>query len=253
MQERTLSGLVALLQSNALKQALAPYCLGGPYGRLLDADAELLGDADVVVFETEGLIGSGAASSVLSYLFHRIEGRLDGRPTLLVIDEGWLILDDGNFSGQLREWLKTLRKKNASVIFATQSLSDIANSPIAAAVVESCPMRIFLPNERAIEPQIMAIYRDFGLNDRQIAIIARAASKREYYCQTQRGNRLFELGLGPVALALCAASGKDDHKLIDAVLAEHGRDGFLPAWFEARGVSWAANLLRDDRGSEGMP
>ncbi|MCH4024530.1 MAG: conjugal transfer protein TrbE [Acetobacter sp.] len=244
-EERTLSGLVALLQSNALKQALAPYCLGGPYGRLLDADTERLGDADVVVFETEGLIGSGAASSVLSYLFHRIEGRLDGRPTLLVIDEGWLVLDDGNFSGQLREWLKTLRKKNASVIFATQSLSDIANSPIAPAVVESCPTRIFLPNERAIEPQILAIYRDFGLNDRQIAIIARATSKREYYCQTQRGNRLFELGLGPVALVLCAASGKDDHRLIDTVLADHGRDGFLPAWFAARGVTWAADLLRD--------
>ncbi|WP_395494618.1 conjugal transfer protein TrbE [Acetobacter sp. KSO5] len=243
--ERTLSGVVALLQSNALKQALAPYCLGGPYGRLLDADAERLGKADVVVFETEGLIGSGAASPVLSYLFHRIEGRLDGRPTLLVIDEGWLVLDDGDFAGQLREWLKTLRKKNASVVFATQSLSDIANSPIAPAVVESCPTRIFLPNERAIEPQIAAIYRDFGLNERQIIIIARAASKREYYCQTRRGNRLFELGLGPVALALCAASGKDDHRQIDAVLAEHGRDGFLQAWFEARGVIWAADLLRE--------
>ncbi|NIE81488.1 conjugal transfer protein TrbE [Asaia sp. As-1742] len=245
VDERTLSGLAALLQSKALKQALAPYCLGGAWGRLLDADAERIGDADVVVFETEGLIGSGAASPVLSYLFHRIEGRLDGRPTLLVIDEGWLVLDDGDFAGQLREWLKTLRKKNANVLFATQSLSDIANSRIAPAVVESCPTRIFLPNERAIEPQIAAIYRDFGLNDRQIAIIARAASKREYYCQTQRGNRLFELGLGPVALALCAASGKDDHKLIDRILAEHGRDGFLPAWFDARGVSWAAELLRD--------
>ncbi|MCQ9156330.1 conjugal transfer protein TrbE [Acidomonas methanolica] len=244
-RERTLSGLVALLQSSALKQALAPYCLGGPYGCLLDADVERIGDADVVVFETEGLIGSGAASSVLSYLFHRIEGRLDGRPTLLVIDEGWLVLDDGAFAGQLREWLKTLRKKNASVIFATQSLSDIASSAIAPAVVESCPTRIFLPNERAIEPQIMALYRDFGLNDRQIAIIARAASKREYYCQTQRGNRLFELGLGPVALALCAASGKDDHRLIDSVLSKHGREGFLPAWFEARGVTWAADLLRE--------
>ncbi|EGG75329.1 Conjugal transfer protein trbE [Gluconacetobacter sp. SXCC-1] len=114
----------SLMPPNALKQALAPYCLGGPYDRLLDADAERLGDADVVVFETEGLIGSGAASPVLSYLFHRIEGRLDGRPTLLVIDEGWLVLDDGDFAGQLREWLKTLRKKNASVVFATQSLAD---------------------------------------------------------------------------------------------------------------------------------
>jgi hypothetical protein len=55
---------------------------------------------------------------VLAYLFHRIGDRLDGRPTLLIIDEGWLALDDPGFAGQLREWLKTLRKKNASVIFA---------------------------------------------------------------------------------------------------------------------------------------
>ena len=84
-------------------------------------------------FETEGLIGAGAAPAVLTYLFHRIEGRLDGRPTLLIIDEGWLVLDDPAFAQQLREWLKTQRKKNASVVFATQSLSDIDGSNIAPA------------------------------------------------------------------------------------------------------------------------
>ena len=197
-----------LLQSQALKRALQPYCLGGPYGRLLDAEAERLGEASVQAFETEGLIGTGAAPAVLAYLFHRIEDRLDGRPTLLIVDEGWLALDDEGFAGQLREWLKTLRKKNASVIFATQSLSDIDGSAIAPAIIESCPTRLFLPNERAIEPQITAIYRRFGLNDRQIEILARATPKRDYYCQSRRGNRLFELGLGEVALAFTAASSK---------------------------------------------
>ena len=177
MAERTLTGLSVLLQSNALKQALRPYCVGGPFGRLLDAEAERLGDADVQAFETEGLIGTGAAPAVLAYLFHRIEARLDGRPTLLIIDEGWLALDDPGFAAQLREWLKTLRKKNASVVFATQSLADIETSAIAPAIVESCPTRIFLPNERAIEPQITAIYRRFGLNDRQIEIIGRATPR----------------------------------------------------------------------------
>jgi type IV secretory pathway VirB4 component len=105
---------------------------------LLDAEAERLGGADVQAFETEGLIGMGAAASVLTYLFHRVEGRLDGRPTLLIVDEGWLVLDDPTFGAQLREWLKTLRKKNASVIFATQLLADIETSAIASAVVESC-------------------------------------------------------------------------------------------------------------------
>jgi type IV secretion/conjugal transfer VirB4 family ATPase len=243
--ERTLTGLSVLLQSQTLKRALQPYCLGGPYGLLLDAEAERLGEADVQVFETEGLIGTSAAPAVLAYLFHRIEARLDGRPTLLIVDEGWLALDDEGFAGQLREWLKTLRKKNASVIFATQSLSDIDGSAIAPAIIESCPTRLFLPNERAIEPQITAIYRRFGLNDRQIEILARATPKRDYYCQSRRGNRLFELGLGRVALAFTAASSKSDQADIKQIFEEHGREGFVTAWLQHRGLAWAAEIIPD--------
>ena len=90
---------------------------------------------------------------VLTYLFHRLEDRFDGRPSLLILDEAWLYLDNPLFSARIREWLKVLRKKNVSVIFATQSLADIAESSIAPAIIESCPQRIFLPNDRAIEPQ----------------------------------------------------------------------------------------------------
>lgn len=241
--ERTLTGLSVLLQSNTLKQALRPYCLGGPFGGLLDAESERLRDADVQAFETEGLIGTEATPAVLAYLFHRIEARLDGRPTLLIIDEGWLALDDDDFPGKLREYLKTLRKKNASVVFATQSLADIDGSAIAPAIIESCPTRIFLPNERAIEPQIMAIYRRFGLNDRQIEILARATPKRDYYCQSRRGNRLFELGLGDAALAFTAASSKIDQIAIGELMAKHGQDRFADAWLRHKGADWAANIL----------
>jgi type IV secretion system protein VirB4 len=241
--ERTLTGLSVLLQSGALKQALQPYCVGGPFGRLLDAEAEHLGETSVRAFETEGLIGTGAAPAVLAYLFHRVEGRLDGSPALLIVDEGWLALDDPTFGAQLREWLKTLRKKNASVVFATQSLADIESSAIAAAIVESCPTRLFLPNERAIEPQITNIYRRFGLNDRQIEILARATPKRDYYCQSRRGNRLFELGLGEVALAFTAASSKTDQAAIADVLASHGRAGFAAGWLRNKGLDWAVELL----------
>uniref|UniRef100_UPI003FD89108 TraG/VirB4 family ATPase n=1 Tax=Rhodoblastus sp. TaxID=1962975 RepID=UPI003FD89108 len=243
VQERTITGLAVLLQSTALKQALQPYCVGGASGRLLDAETEQLGSAPVQAFETEGLIGAGAAPAVLTYLFHRIEGRLDGRPPLLIIDEGWLVLDDPTFAQQLREWLKTLRKKNASVIFATQSLSDIDGSAIAPAIIESCQTRLLLPNERAIEPQITAIYRRFGLNDRQIEIVARAMPKRDYYCQSRRGNRLFELGLSEVALSLCAASSRQHQQLIAEVHARSGADGFLAAWLRENRLAWAADMI----------
>ena len=251
--ERTLTGLAVLLQSQALKQALAPYCVGGPFGRLLDAESERLGEASFQAFETEGLTGSAAAPAVLSYLFHSIGGRLDGSPTLIIIDEGWLVLDSPAFAAQLREWLKTLRKKNASVVFATQSLADIETSAIAPAIIESCPTRIFLPNDRAVEPQILGIYRRFGLNDRQIEILSRATAKRDYYCQSSRGNRLFELGLGEVALAFAAASSKSDQLAMSRIIEKHGRSGFAVHWLRYRGLHWAAELLGSDAHSSDPP
>ncbi|WP_343699211.1 conjugal transfer protein TrbE [Caulobacter sp.] len=241
--ERTLTGLVALLASPPLKAALAPFVLGGPHGRLLDGAGERLGEGDVQVFETEGLARLAAAPAVLAYLFHRIGRRLDGRPTLILIDEGWLALDDPAFGAQLREWLKTLRKKNASVVFATQSLADVTSSAIAAAIIESCPTRIFLPNPRALEPQGAAAYARFGLNARQIEILARATPARDYYLQSRVGDRLFDLGLGPVALAFSAASSKADQALIGKVLKSHGKRGFAAAWLRAKRLTWAAALL----------
>jgi len=95
---------------------------------------------------------------VLTYLFHKLEARFDGKPTFLILDEAWVFLDDPMFADRIREWLKVLRKKNVSVIFATQSLADIASSPIAPAIIESCLSRIFLPNNRAMEPQQKEAY-----------------------------------------------------------------------------------------------
>jgi type IV secretion system protein VirB4 len=242
-EERTLTGLVSLLQSNALKSALTPYTLEGPFGRLLDAAEADFRFGDVQCFETEELMRSaGAVAPVLTYLFHRLEDRFDGRPTLLILDEAWIYLDHPLFAARIREWLKVLRKKNVAVLFATQSLADIAGSPIAPTIIESCPQRIFLPNDRAIEPQSRAIYERFGLNERQIELVATATPKRDYYLQSRRGNRLFQLGLGPIALALCGTSDPASQKLIDTVLEQHGKKGFLRAFLRARGLDWAASL-----------
>ena len=245
-EERTLTGLSVLLQSNALKAALMPYTLDGPFGRLLDAAENQLALADVQCFETEELMHeAGVVLPVLTYLFHRLEDRFDGRPSLLILDEAWVYLDNPVFAARIREWLKVLRKKNVSVVFATQSLADIAGSSIAPAIIESCPQRIFLPNDRAIEPQARSAYERFGLNDRQIELIAQATPKRHYYLQSRRGNRLFELGLGPIALALCGASSPADQTRIDHVLTEYGADGFATAFLEASAIEWAAALLAD--------
>ena len=244
VEQRTLTGLSVLLQSNALRQALQPYVLGGAHGKLLDADSDRLGTGSVQCFEMEELMHSKAAVlAVLGYLFARFDERFDGAPTLLILDEAWLFLDDPVFAARIRQWLKTLRKKNVSVIFATQSLADIQNSSIAPAIVESCASRIFLPNPQATEPQIKVIYEGFGLNRRQIDIVAEAIPKRDYYYQSRLGNRLFELDLGPVALAFAGASSPQDQRDIDAVWTLAPSHDFPAAWLRHRGIGWAAALI----------
>lgn len=239
-----MTGLSVLLQSNALKAALQPYTLEGPFGRLLDADQDRLALHGVQCFETEELMHeAGVVLPVLTYLFHRLEERFDGRPTLLILDEAWVFLDNPAFAARIREWLKTLRKKNVAVIFATQSLADVTDSTIAPAIIESCPQRVFLPNDRAIEPQAKQAYERFGLNERQIQLIASSTPKRHYYLQSRQGNRLFELGLGPIAVAFCGASRAEDQGLIDRILAEKEAENFGEEWLRTKGVDWAVPLL----------
>ncbi len=246
VEQRTMTGLSVLLQSNALRQALAPYVLGGAHGKLLDADSDRLGAGSVQCFEMEELMHSKAAvMAVLHYLFARFDERFDGAPTLLILDEAWLFLDDPVFAARIRQWLKTLRKKNVSVIFATQSLADIKDSSIAPAIIESCASRIFLPNPQATEPQIRVIYEGFGLNSRQIEIVATAQPKRDYYYQSRLGNRLFDLDLGAATLAFAGTSTPQDQRDIDAVLAgaSSASTPFVAAWLRHRGLHWAAELL----------
>ena len=119
------------------------------------------------------------------------------------------------------------------------------NSTIAPAIIESCLSRIFLPNERALEPQQRKIYDAFGLNARQAEIISRALPKREYYFQSRQGNRLFDLNLGPVALAFCAASEKADHQLLARLTAETEGAEFVTRYLAAKNLEWAIPLIRN--------
>jgi type IV secretion system protein VirB4 len=119
----------------------------------------------------------------------------------------------------------------------------IADSSIAPAIIESCPQRVLLPNDRAIEPQARAAYERFGLNAAQIELISRATPKRHYYLQSARGNRLFELSLGPIALALSGASDPATQARIDALLAEFGPADFAARFLSAASLDWAAPLI----------
>ena len=246
--QRTLSIFSALCQARDITAALEPFTLKGPHGCLLDADQAPDRISLFETFETEELMATPSAiGPVLTALFHEIERGFDGAPTLLVLDEAWLFLGETGFAAKIREWLKTLRKKNVAVVFATQSLDDVVRSPIATTLIESCPTQIFLPNPRALEPASADLYRLFGLNKRQLELLAFAAPKRSYYVRQPRGRRMFDLRLSGAALAVCGASSPEDQKLIEQVLAGlspgNEADGFARAFLDAKGLAGVATLF----------
>lgn len=240
---RTLTEFVAELQDDTLRQALSHYTLAGPMGALLDAEEDSLVDGAFQSFEMEHLMNMGEKNivPVLLYLFRQVEARMDGRPTMVALDECWLMLAHPLFREKIREWLKTWRKKNALVFLATQELADVMNSPIRDVILASCPTKILLPNPEANETSSRPMYELIGLNDREIQLLAHATVKRDYYYKSPLGRRIFTFGFGPVALSFVGASSPEDIRAIRKLIETHGEN--WPAhWLDSRGLQQWAEL-----------
>lgn len=244
-QQRTMSLLVSLVQDRNVKDALKPYTTQGPHGRLFDADQDHFQVNRWQTFELEHLLNQrGAVAPALAYLFHRLERQFqDGRPNLVVIDEFWGLLGAHYSQAKIRQWLKEMRKKNVALVFATQSLSDLLESPIASALIENCPTRVFLPNASALDPAIRPAYDAFKLNEQQVRLIATAVPKRQYYYHSPEGSRLFELALSDAELAFFGAGNAHDQRVIQQVLARHGKERFALHYLQAKGLTSEANEL----------
>ena len=234
----TLSEFTAKVQDIDIRVALKDYTIDGLMGHLLDAEEDQLSISDFITFEIEHLmdLGDRYALPVLLYLFMRIQEALDGRPTLIILDEAWLMLGHDVFREKIREWLKTLAKKNCRVLMATQNLSDASQSGILDVIVESTATKIYLPNMYARDEAATALYLRMGLNLRQIEIIATAQQKRDYYLVSEKGRRLYSLALGPLALSFVGATGPDDIAIIKKLEEQHG-DSWVHVWLRDRGLS----------------
>lgn len=253
VEHRSMTSFHTLLQSEHLKQLLQSYTLDGPFGELFDGQYQHLDDSRWLCFEMEQLMDQPAAlAPVLLYLFHLLEQQFTGAPTLLILDEAWLFLDHPLFSRRIREWLKTLRKKNVSVIFATQSIADLIESTITSSLLESCPSRVFLPNNRALEPGLAHIYEYLGLSDQQINLIANASPRQDYYYQSSVGNALFNLQLGPVALAFADSGGPQKKQLVRRLYKHYGYPAFIPAYLKTQGLQDLATIFQPDVENEAM-
>lgn len=235
---RTLHELKTQVQSNAVKDALAPYCAGGPVGTLLDASEDAFEAARFQVLELSSLLElrEEIYTPVLLYLFHRIEHLLGPRrPTYVGADEFFLFAARTEAGrSYAMEALRTYRKKNAMMTIASQAPTDVTGRAFAA-VLSSVRTRIFLPNPDALDPEQRRGYESIGLSDAEIAAVAEAVPKKEYLSKQPGGTRKWDLGLRK-ELELAFMTAADGLSL--AGTAEKMR-----AFKEDYGERWAAEWL----------
>ena len=225
-------------QPGDLAHRLDAWISGGEYGWLfdnaedrLDLSAKTLGFDMTALLETPRL-----RTPVMMYLFHRIEERLDGHPTLILIDEGWKALDDEVFAARIRDWLKTLRKRNALVGFATQSARDALDSRISTALVEQTATMVFMPNARARAEDYC---EGFGLTDHELDVIRTLpAHSRCFLVRQPDASVVVRLDLSSMPEVLTVLSGRESVvRRLDSLRVKHG-DAPCAWYAELTGASW---------------
>lgn len=235
---RTMTAFVSYCNLQQIKDALNNYTKGGALGRYFDSNNDDLDISDWVVFEMAKVIDNRQAiGPLLSYLFRKIYKTLDGiHPVIVLLDECWLFLANEAFREKIKDWLKTFRKKKAGVIFATQELSDITKSVLKDTILNACETKIFLANKKA-NNQDADLYREFGLNTKELNIITDATERKDYYFKSNKGSRLFDLSLGQIEIAFIASTDLESQsealKLSERVKSA---DEFCKEWLKYKDV-----------------
>ncbi|GHV37625.1 conjugal transfer protein TrbE [Synergistales bacterium] len=247
---RSLTHFASSVQDRDIQDVLEYYTGDKDAGVMFDGVRNNIEYKKLTVFEMDHIASMSQKIFIPAFLFlfREVEKRIsdlrgnNAPPSLIVIDEAWLALKNPMFREKIREWLLTLRKKNCAVILATQDVGEIIKSPIRDTILDSCRTKILLPNQNARSQGMIEFYTEYlGLNEKQIEIIAEAIPKRQYYFTNthSRNFRLFDLGLGPVAVSFVGASAKEDLMNIRKLYQDHG-DRWPEFWLKKRNLEKAA-------------
>ena len=229
VRARRLSHFVQLLRGDDrprpddLYARLQRWCAGGEHAWLFDNDQDLVALTDRIVgFDMTRILDDPVTRTpVMMYLFHRVEERLDGTPSIIVVDEGWKVLDDPIFTQRVRDWEKTIRKRNGIVGFATQSAEDALSSEIASAIIEQSATNIYLPNPKA---QYRDYVEGFGLTPYEFSLVkSLPAAAHAFLIKHGHESVVARLNLGGDKDLLTVLSGRESTvRLLDTLRADIG-------------------------------
>ncbi|MFT3755118.1 MAG: VirB4 family type IV secretion/conjugal transfer ATPase [Pseudoxanthomonas sp.] len=221
-----------------LAARLAPWCEGGEHAWLFDNASDRLDlSTPVLGFDmTELLDTPKLRTPAMLYLFHRIEERLDGHPAMILIDEGWKALDDEAFAARIRDWMKTLRKRNAIIGFGTQSARDALDSRVASAIIEQTATQLFMPNPRA---QAEDYCTGFGLSEHELELVRNLpAHAHAFLIKHGNDSVVVRLDLSAMPDLLAVMSGRESSvRKLDELRRQHG-DHPRGWWKPLTGSDW---------------
>jgi type IV secretion system protein VirB4 len=216
--------------SGDLAARLAPWHGGGDYAWLFDNERDELDlDARTIGFDMTRILDDPTARTpAMMYLFHRVEQRLDGQPTIIVVDEGWKALDDEVFVEKIKDWEKTIRKRNGIVGFCTQSAGDALSSRIASAIIEQAATQIFMVNPKAQERDYCG---GFGLTAHEFDLVRSLPdTSRCFLIKHGRDSVVARLNLETLPDLLTVLSGRESTvRRLEELLKTHaGPEAWLP-------------------------
>lgn len=192
---------LALLLPGRLAERLAPWIENGQHSRWFDHSEDSFDLGGFVTLAMDDLFRQpSVARAFLEYAFFRINRNLTGKPTLIYLEEAWFALSDPLFAARIENWLRTLRKKNAIIIMASQNLDELARSEAFAAISDNMPTRLFLANP-SVESHIDLYTQRFGLRKAQLDIIRQAVPKHDYLVTKPSHSRLIHAQFPPRILA----------------------------------------------------
>lgn len=177
----------------------------------------------MTLIETEEIfndLDERARVPLIDYLFEEVARRIDGRPTLIILDEAWAYLKTEVFAERITSWLREGRKKNLALLMATQSLKDILDDDLMGVIMESCKTKIYLPNAGARSDVLKPQYMRLGLNEKQVENIATAIPKRDYYITQEGHERTVDFALGPATLTLIGQTKLEESAAAEAAWKE---------------------------------
>lgn len=222
---------------SSLAAKIAQWHSGGERAWLFDNEEDTLAlDNRNIGFDLTSILDDPISRTPwLMYVFRRVQEILDGQKVIIMLDEGWKLLDDSAFSARIKDWMKTIRKQNGIIGFATQSVRDALRSSVGDAIIEQSSTQIFLPNPRADENDYC---NGFGVSKHELKIIRKlTAESRCFLLRHGTDSVIARLDLTGLDDYIAVLSGRTQTvRYMHDLIEKHGDtpEAWLPIFTEGR-------------------